>query len=113
MLKLKTHVQPANSGDLMKLLRGCTFLFLVASASAQQPYDLLLRGGHVIDAKNKVSAIRDVAIQGGKIAAVAPTIDPALSLKTVDVCWAVRDPGAGGYPRSRLCRNRRAEVLCR
>ena len=39
----------------MKLLQACVlFLFLVASAAAQQPYDLLLRGGHVIDPKNKI-----------------------------------------------------------
>ena len=40
------------------------------SPSAQQ-YDLLLQGGHVIDAKNSISAVRDVAIKDGKIAAVA------------------------------------------
>jgi dihydroorotase len=32
-------------------------------------YDLLLKGGHVIDARNGVNAIRDVAIKDGKIAA--------------------------------------------
>ena len=61
----------------MKLLRGWLFLLLAASASAEQPYDLLLRGGHVIDPRNKISAVRDVAIRGGKIAAVDPRIDPA------------------------------------
>ena len=80
----------------MKRLRGCILLFLVASASAsraEQPYDLLLRGGHVSDPKNKTSAIRDVAIHDGKIAAVAAGIDPALSLKTVDVVGLYVTPG--------------------
>ena len=39
-----------------------------AQQQRQQPYDLLLKGGHVIDARNKLSAVRDVAIarrQGG------------------------------------------------
>ena len=54
-------------------------------AAAAPKYDLLLRGGHVIDARNKISAVRDVAIAGGKIAAVAAKIDPADALKTVDV----------------------------
>ena len=31
-------------------------------ALAQPQYDLLLQGGRVVDAKNKISAIRDVAI---------------------------------------------------
>ena len=52
---------------------------------AQQPYDLLLRAGHVIDPNSGVSGIRDVAIRGGKIAAVSAQIDPASALQTVDV----------------------------
>ena len=48
-----------------------------AQAPAAAPkYDLLLRGGHVIDARNKISAVRDVAIAGGKIAAVADESEP-------------------------------------
>jgi dihydroorotase len=82
-------------------------LLLVAAASgvsgaalrqsAQTPraakYDLLLRGGHVIDARNSISAVRDVAIAGGKIAAVADAIDPAEALKTVDVKGLYVTPG--------------------
>src|SRR6185437_10043525 len=56
-------------------------------------YDLLLRGGHVIDAKNNLSAVRDVAIAGGKIAAVANSIDPSEALKTVDVKDLYVTPG--------------------
>ena len=33
-------------------------------------YDTILRGGHVIDPANGVDAVHDVAISGGKIAAV-------------------------------------------
>ena len=50
-----------------------------------QQYDLLLQGGHVIDAKNNVDAVRDVAIRDGKIAAVAQRIDPAQAFKVVNV----------------------------
>ena len=58
-----------------------------------QQYDLLLQRGHVIDAKNHISGIRDVAIQDGKIAAVAEHIDPAQSSKTVDVRGLYVTPG--------------------
>jgi dihydroorotase len=61
--------------------------------AAARKYDLLLRGGHVIDARNKISAVRDVAIAGGKIAAVAAKIDPADALKTVDVSGLHVAPG--------------------
>lgn len=70
-------------------------LFFAASlciAQAQQ-YDLLLQGGHVIDAKNKISAVRDVAIQGGKIAAVAEHIDPAQAAKVVNARGLYVTPG--------------------
>ena len=45
-------------------------LFLGATALfAQARYDLLLKGGHVIDPKNQISEVRDVAIRDGVIAA--------------------------------------------
>ena len=47
-----------------------------AGRPADEQYDLLLRGGHVIDATNNINAVRDVAIKDGKIAAVAAKIDP-------------------------------------
>jgi dihydroorotase len=65
-----------------------------APAQATSPkYDLLLHGGHLIDPRNGISATRDVAIAGGKIAAVAETIDPADALKTVDVSGLYVTPG--------------------
>src|SRR5437762_641363 len=59
----------------------------------QQRYDLLLKGGHVIDPKNRISAVRDVAIADGKIAAVAASIDPSSALKVVDVSGQYVTPG--------------------
>jgi dihydroorotase len=56
-------------------------------------YDLLLRGGHVIDPKNKLSVSRDVAIKAGKIASVAERIDPATATKTVEVPGLYVTPG--------------------
>ena len=40
----------------------------------QSRYDLLLKDGYVIDPKNRTSAVRDVAIRDGKVAAVSPEI---------------------------------------
>ena len=50
------------------------FFLLPGTAAAQAKYDLLLRGGHLIDPKNKINAVRDVAILDGKVAAVAANI---------------------------------------
>jgi len=69
-------------------------LAVATSVSAAEPkYDLLLRGGHVIDSKNGLSAVRDVAIAGGKVAAVAAKIDPAEAFKVVDVSGLYVTPG--------------------
>ncbi len=64
---------------------GCAF--------SQPAYDLLLQGGHVIDAKNGISAVRDVAIKDGSIAAVAAHLDPAAALKVVNVAGLYVTPG--------------------
>lgn len=71
------------------------FIVLVwtSSVSAQQKYDLLLKGGHVIDPKNKISAIRDVAIVNGKVAAVGVRINPADAFKVVNVAGYYVTPG--------------------
>src|SRR5438128_1781697 len=69
-------------------------LFFSCLLDAQVPiYDLLLKSGHVIDGKNSINAIRDVAIAGGKIAAVSTNIDPALAAKTVDASGLYVVPG--------------------
>ena len=57
-------------------------LALSPAATAQTSYDLLLKGGHVIDPRNGINAVRDVAIKGGKIAAVAPNIPAAQAKQT-------------------------------
>ena len=69
------------------------FLLIVSCATAQPRYDLLLKGGHVIDAKNNISAVRDVAIAGGKIAAVAANIPASEARKTIDVSSLYVTPG--------------------
>jgi dihydroorotase len=56
-------------------------------------YDLLLRGGHVIDAKNRIDGVRDVAIRDGKIAEVAEHIDPTQAFKVVNVAGLYVTPG--------------------
>jgi dihydroorotase len=70
-------------------------VFLAAlHAQAQTPqYDLLLQNGHLIDAKNNLSALRDVAILNGKIAAVEPHINPAQALKVIDLKGLYVTPG--------------------
>jgi dihydroorotase len=57
------------------------------------PYDLILKGGHVIDAKNNIDRVDDVAVKDGKIAAVGPNLKPEDAAKTVDVTGLYVVPG--------------------
>jgi dihydroorotase len=72
-------------------------LLTVTAVSAQSPalpaYDLLLQGGHVIDAKNNLDAVMDVAIKDGKIARVAKNLVPKDAIKTIDVKGLYVTPG--------------------
>ncbi len=85
-------------GLAMKITFGCAaatclVFFSMVDVAAQQKYDLLLKGGHVVDPRNRISAVRDVAIADGKIAAVAAAINPADALKVVDASGYFVTPG--------------------
>jgi dihydroorotase len=61
---------------------------------AQAPrYDLLLKGGHVIDPANHIDEVRDVAVSQGKIAAVEKNIPADQAGKVVDVSNLYVTPG--------------------
>jgi len=67
---------------------------LAAQLLAQAPrYDLVLKGGHVIDPANSINEVRDVAVQAGKIAAVEKAIPPSNARKSVDATGFYVTPG--------------------
>ena len=57
------------------------------------PYDLFLRGGHVIDPKNGVDSKMDVAVKDGKIAAVGQNLPASEADSVVDVSGFYVTPG--------------------
>jgi len=66
---------------------------LVTLAQTPPRYDLLLKGGHVIDPANHIDEVRDVAVFQGKIAAVEKDIPADQAGKVVDVSKLVVTPG--------------------
>jgi dihydroorotase len=56
-------------------------------------YDLLIRGGRVIDPSRKFDQVADVAIKGGKIAAVQPNIAASTAAETIDASGKLVVPG--------------------
>lgn len=86
-----------NTRQLRRSVLAGAFLALAfgaATAQAQKPeFDMLIRGGRVIDARNTIDGVMDVAIAGGKIAAVEAKIDPARATRVVDATGLHVVPG--------------------
>jgi dihydroorotase len=71
-----------------------TFLVSASQLAAQAPtYDLLLKGGHVIDPANGLDGKMDVAVSLGRIAAVEKDISANQAGKVVDVSGLYVTPG--------------------
>ena len=71
------------------------FLFCVIQVGTlkAQQIDILLKGGHVIDPKNKIDSQMDVGIFEGKIVQVAPDIPTKNAKKVIDVKGLFVTPG--------------------
>jgi len=57
------------------------------------PYDLLLKGGRVLDPASGLDAVRDVALAHGRIAAIEADIPPAAAIQVLDVKNKLVTPG--------------------
>ena len=62
-------------------------------ADSSTTYDILLRGGHVIDPANNIDGVSDVGISDGKIATVGPNLDASQSKRVLDVDGLYVTPG--------------------
>ncbi|MES3016600.1 MAG: amidohydrolase/deacetylase family metallohydrolase [Bacteroidota bacterium] len=73
-----------------------TFACISLAASAQQTaplYRIIIKGGHVIDAKNNIDEVMDIAVQDGKIARVAKNLDTTLAAQIVNARGMIVTPG--------------------
>ncbi len=59
----------------------------------QKKFDLILKGGHVVDPAQKINARRDLAFKDGKVAAISESIDATLSNELIDVKGKLVTPG--------------------
>ena len=74
------------------------FLFTAAlcilhHSSKAQTYNIIIKGGHVIDPKNNIDAVMDIAIQDGKIALISKNIDAKKGIQVVDAKGLYVTPG--------------------
>lgn len=62
-------------------------------ATQQTAYDLVLKGGTLMDPAQNINDRRDVAFKDGKVAAVSQRIDPTEAAQVVDVTGKLVTPG--------------------
>jgi len=74
-------------------LRLCTILTFLVNFSFGQETTLLLKNGHVIDPKNNIDAVMDIAISFDKIIKVAPNIPAANAIRVIDLSGKYVTPG--------------------
>jgi dihydroorotase len=81
----------------MKGVMQCLLLFVavnvIFTSSYAQQYSLLIKGGHVIDPRNNIDAVMDVALSGDTIAKVAKHIEAATAQKIIDATGLYVTPG--------------------
>ena len=76
-MKTKNYIVKRNGLRLQQrsLLLCLMLVLIVTSYLNAQEFDLLIKGGQVIDPKNEVNTVMDIAVVDNKIAAVAPNIE--------------------------------------
>lgn len=68
-------------------------LAVVPVKSSAQSYELLIKGGHVIDIKNNLDGVMDIAVSEGKIAEVNSNIAISTAAKVIDASGLYVSPG--------------------
>lgn len=78
---------------LLGLILWSLVMFIAPLGLAAQDYDLLIKGGHLIDPKNNIDGPMDVAVLDGKIASVSKNIEASTAETVVDATGKYITPG--------------------
>jgi dihydroorotase len=70
-----------------------SILLPIALFAQTKPYNIIIKGGHVIDPKNNINRVMDVAITDGKISKVASSIDASQASHLVNASGMYVTPG--------------------
>ncbi len=68
-------------------------LCLIAGKALAQTYSIVIKGGHVIDPKNELNEVMDIAVNNGKIVRIAKNINPKEAVQVVDAKGLFVTPG--------------------
>ena len=78
---------------LMTKLVLLSFLLIFSVLTNAQEYSILIKGGHVIDPKNNINEVMDVAILDAKVVAVSKNIDAKKAAQVIDAKGMYVTPG--------------------
>src|SRR5688572_15384435 len=70
-----------------------SLLYIGAISVHAQPFSIVIKGGHVIDPRNNINAVMDIAVNDGKISQVAKNIDVNQAGQVVDAKGMYVTPG--------------------
>lgn len=76
-----------------KLLTLLYFFYLTLPGVLAQSFDIVIKGGHLIDPKNNIDARMDIALKDGRVAQVAASIDATGATQVVDAKGMYITPG--------------------
>ena len=68
-------------------------LCLISGVATSQTYSIVIKGGHLIDPKNSIDGISDIAITDGKVVLIAKDIDAKAGKQVVDATGLYITPG--------------------
>ncbi len=68
-------------------------LIMMSATLMSQSYDIVIKGGHLIDPVNEIDQVMDVAVKGGKIAAIKNNIPATQAKKVVYASGMIVSPG--------------------
>tara|TARA_Y100001978_G_scaffold44734_1_gene39843 strand:- start:472 stop:1116 length:645 start_codon:yes stop_codon:yes gene_type:complete len=74
-------------------LKYSIILLLFCLSISSQDYDILIQNGHVIDIKNKIDDVYDIAISKNKVVAVSKKIDLKDAKRVIDASGLIVVPG--------------------
>jgi len=79
--------------QLLRASAAAPVLLTRASGLFAAEYDLVIKGGRVLDASQRIDRVADVGIRAGKIAAIRPNITAASASEVIDASGRLVTPG--------------------
>jgi dihydroorotase len=93
MINRKKVLRPQTALPRLLLLMAITLSSWQGGAQQNPAIDILLKGGHVIDPKNRIDGVMDVAIAQGRISEVAQNISSTNAKTVIDAKGLFVTPG--------------------